>query len=112
MNTLCYSRIYKETGDRHAASKVARIVHSKNYTNTLVTTLFLLLISVSLINCNNAPLAAYVQASETPRIQSSSRDNISTNTNNGTGNTSLQLHSYASTEQPIQQPSLQLRLAQ
>src|SRR2546430_9581039 len=109
---LCYRRIYKERADKHATSKVVRIFHSKKNSNTIVTTLFLFLISVSLINCNNAPLAAYVQASATPRIQSSSLDNISTNTNNGTGNTSLQLHSFASTEQPVQQPSLQLQLPQ
>src|SRR5205823_3495842 len=37
-------------------------------------------------------------------------NNISGNTNNG--NTSLQLHSYGSSEQPIQQRSLQLKLPQ
>ncbi|MGB7953690.1 MAG: hypothetical protein WCF23_06890, partial [Candidatus Nitrosopolaris sp.] len=113
MNTLCCRRIYKERGDKHATSKVVRIFHAKNNHDTIVITLFLLLISVSLVNCNNGPLAAYVQASATPRIQSSSLDNnISANTNNGTGNTSLQLHPYASSEQPVQQRSLQLQLPQ
>jgi len=107
LNTLCYRRIYKERGDRHATSKEVRIFHSKNNTNTIVTTLFLLLISIGLINCNNAPLTAYVQASATP--SSSLDNNISTN---GTGNASLQLHSYASSEQPVQQRSLQQQLPQ
>ena len=110
---LCYRRIYKERADKHATSKVVRIFHSKKNSNTILTTLFLLLISVSLVNCNNAPLAAYVQASATPRIQSSSLDNnISANTNNGTGYASLQPHSYASSEQPVQQRSLQQQMPQ
>ncbi|MDQ6864041.1 MAG: hypothetical protein M3044_09475, partial [Thermoproteota archaeon] len=110
---MCCRRIYKERVDRHATWKVVRIFHAKNNTNTIVTTLFLLLISASLVNCNNAPLVAYVQASATPRIQSSPLDNnISANTNNDTGSTSLQLHSYPSSEKPVQQRSLQLQMPQ